>query len=54
MFLEGERSDEIVHPPATMFGLLIVTAVPSLLLGLYWNPLVNWVKDSLVFYTQTL
>jgi NADH-quinone oxidoreductase subunit N len=54
MFLEGERSDEIVQPPATMFGLLIVTAVPSLLLGLYWNPLVNWVKDSLVFYTQTI
>ena len=54
MFLEGERSDEIVQPPATMFGLLVVTAVPSLLLGLYWNPLVTWVKDSLIFYTQTL
>ncbi len=54
MFLEGERSDEIVQPPATMFGLLIVTAVPSLLLGLYWNPLVTWVKDSIIFYTQTL
>ena len=54
MFLEGERNDEIVQPPATMFGLLIVTAVPSLLLGLYWNPLVTWVKDSLIFYTQTL
>ena len=54
MFLEGERSDEIVQPPATMFGLLIVTAVPSLILGLYWNPLVTWVKDSLIFYTQTL
>ena len=54
MFLEGKRSDEIVQPPSTMFGLLIVTAVPSLLLGLYWNPLINWVKDSLVFYTQTI
>ena len=54
MFLEGERSDEIIQPPAPLFGLLIVTAVPSLLLGLYWNPLVTWVKDSLIFYTQTL
>ena len=54
MFLEGERSDEIIQPPAPLFGLLILTAVPSLLLGLYWNPLVTWVKDSLIFYTQTL
>ena len=54
MFLEGERSDEIIQPPAPLFGLLIVTAVPSLLLGLYWNPLANWVKDSLIFYTQFL
>ena len=45
-FLEGERSDEIIQPPAPLFGLLIVSAVPSLLLGLYWNPLVTCVKDS--------
>ena len=54
MFFEGKRSDEIIQPPAPLFGLLVVTAVPSLLLGLYWNPLVTWVKDSLIFYTQTL
>ena len=54
VMFEGERSDEIIQPPAPLFGLLIVTAVPSLLLGLYWNPLVTWVKDSLIFYTQTL
>ena len=54
MFFEGKRSDKITQPPAPMFGLLIVTAIPSLLLGIYWNPLISWVKDSLVFYTQTL
>ena len=54
MFLDGKRSDKVIQPPVTMFGLLVVTAVPSLLLGLYWNPLISWVKDSLVFYSQAL
>ena len=54
MFLGGKRNDVITYPPSTMFGLMIFTAVPSLLLGLYWNPLASWVKDSLVFYTQVM
>ena len=54
MFFEGKRSDKITQPPAIMFGLIVGTAVPSLLLGLYWNPLISWVKDSLIFYTQIL
>ena len=54
MFLGGKRSDLITYPPSTMFGLMIFTAIPSLLLGLYWNPLASWVKDSLVFYTQVM
>ena len=54
MFLGGKRSDIITYPPSTIFGLMIFTALPSLLLGLYWNPLASWVKHSLVFYTQVM
>ena len=54
MFLGGERSDTISYPPSLMFGLMVFTAIPSLLLGLYWNPLASWVKGSLVFYTQVM
>ena len=54
MFLGGKRSDVITYPPSMMFGLMIFTAIPSLLLGLYWNPLASWVKDSLVFYNQVM
>ena len=54
MFLGGERSDTLSYPPSLMFGLMVFTAIPSLLLGLYWNPLASWVKDSLVFYTQVM
>ena len=54
MFLSGKRSDKLSYPPSLMLGLIIFTAVPSLVLGLYWNPLANWVKESLVFYSQAL
>ena len=54
MFLSGQRSDKLSYPPSLMLGLIIFTAVPSLVLGLYWNPLANWVKESLVFYSQAM
>ncbi|MDC0164958.1 NADH-quinone oxidoreductase subunit N [bacterium] len=54
MFLSGKRSDKLSYPPSLMLGLIILTAVPSLVLGLYWNPLANWVKESLVFYSQSM
>ena len=54
MFLSGKRSDKLSYPPSLMLGLIIFTAVPSLVLGLYWNPLANWVKESLVFYSQAM
>lgn len=54
MFLSGKRSDKLSYPPSLMLGLIIFTAVPSLVLGLYWNPLANWVKESLVFYSQVM
>jgi len=54
MFLSGKRSDKLSYPPSLMLGLIIFTAVPSLFLGLYWNPLANWVKESLVFYSQAM
>ena len=41
MFLSGQRSDKLSYPPSLMLGLIIFTAVPSLVLGLYWNPLAN-------------
>ena len=54
MFLSGKRSDKLSYPPSLMLGLIIFTAVPSLVLGLYWNPLADWVKESLVFYSQAM
>tara|TARA_B100000315_G_scaffold163470_1_gene152033 strand:+ start:321 stop:1811 length:1491 start_codon:yes stop_codon:yes gene_type:complete len=54
IFLDGERSDTILKPPPVMAGLLIVTAIPTLLLGIYWVPIAEWVQSSMVFFIQTL
>ena len=54
MYFDGERSDEISFPSRALTGALIVTALPSLILGIYWNPVANWIQNSLVFFTQTL
>jgi NADH-quinone oxidoreductase subunit N len=54
MFLDGDKKDVILHPELPMFAMLMITAIPSLILGLYWSPLAAWVKSSLVFYIQTI
>ena len=54
MFFEGKKSETIVQPPKIMAGMLIVTAVPTLVLGIYWVPIADWVQNSLVFFIQTL
>ena len=54
MFLEGERKETLVQPPGVMSGVLLATAIPVFLFGIYWNPVVNWVQNSLIFYVQTM
>ena len=54
MFLDGEKKDVILQPELPMFTMLMVTVIPSMLLGIYWSPLANWVKSSLIFYIQTI
>ena len=54
MFFEGDKNDVILQPDFVMLSMLIITAVPSVLLGIYWSPLASWVKNSLVFFIQTI
>ena len=54
MYFDGDRKDQILSPPKTLTGAIIITAIPSLILGLYWNPIADWVQNSLVFFIQTL
>ena len=54
MFLKGERKETLVQPPEIMSGVLLVTAIPTILFGIYWTPVIEWVKGSLNFYVQTM
>ena len=54
MFLEGERKDTILQPPTVMAGMLLATAIPTVILGIYWTPVADWVQNSLTFFIQTL
>ena len=54
MFLEGERRETILQPPTVMAGMLLVTAIPTVILGVYWTPVADWIQNSLTFFIQTL
>jgi NADH-quinone oxidoreductase subunit N len=54
MFLEGERSERILQPPTIMAGMLLATAIPTVILGIYWTPVADWIQNSLTFFIQTL
>jgi hypothetical protein len=54
MFLDGEKSETIEFPNKPILGLLLVTAIPSLLFGIYWRPVIKWVEYSFHFFTQIL
>jgi len=54
MYFEGESHEKIVQPPTVMAALLLATAIPTVLLGVYWTPIADWVQRSLIFFIQTL
>ena len=52
MYLDGKPSEEIIVPPFSMTLIFFVLAIPSVFFGIYWTPILNWVKDSLLFFVQ--
>mgnify|MGYP001209671605 CR=1 FL=1 len=54
MFFEGSKKDVIIQPEFAMSILLLITAAPTILLGIYWSPLADWVENSLIFFIQTI
>ena len=54
MYFDGDRKDSLVSPPKVLTGMLLVTAVPTMLLGIYWVHLAQWIQKSLVFFIQTI
>jgi len=54
MYFEGERKEKILFPSRVITGMLVFTAIPTLILGIYWVPVADWIEKSLVFFIQTI
>ena len=54
IYFEGDRKESLLFPPKVLSGMILVTAVPTLILGIYWVPIAEWIQDSLVFFIQTI
>tara|TARA_B100001250_G_scaffold292467_1_gene254114 strand:+ start:287 stop:1786 length:1500 start_codon:yes stop_codon:yes gene_type:complete len=54
MYFEGEKNETISFPSKIITGMLVLTALPTLFLGIYWVPITDWIDRSLVFFIQTI
>ena len=54
MFLEGEPTGERMSDHPALTGTILALMVPTLLLGIYWTPLLNLVQQSLVFFSPSM
>lgn len=54
MYFSGNQNDAPKAPGAVMVSILLLTGLPTILLGIYWVPLATWVQNSLVFFIQTI
>ena len=52
MFLEGDSKEKLLFPSFLESTLIITLAVPTLLLGIYWTPIADWISNSLRFFHQ--
>ncbi|MFQ6615673.1 MAG: NADH-quinone oxidoreductase subunit N [Fidelibacterota bacterium] len=54
MFLEGEPQAEFHLPSRMSVTLLIFLGLPTLVFGVYWSPIADWVHNSLLFFVAGL
>ena len=52
MSLEGDSKEKLLFPSFLESTLIITLAVPTLLLGIYWTPIADWISNSLRFFHQ--
>jgi hypothetical protein len=54
MFFEGESSETVLVPSIPVLLIFMALAIPSVVFGMYWTPIANWVSQSLIFFTQVI
>ena len=54
MFFEGSPSEKHFFPSVLESTLIITLAIPTLLFGVYWSPVADWITSSLRFFYQSI
>ena len=54
MYFDGEPSESIIVPQTSALLIFLALAIPSLLFGVYWVPIADWVSNSLVIFSQVI
>jgi len=54
MYLDGNRKETISTPTKMTTALLLGTGLPTLIFGVYWSPIANWVESSMHFLFHTI
>ncbi|MFQ6612364.1 MAG: NADH-quinone oxidoreductase subunit N [Fidelibacterota bacterium] len=54
MYLEGKPSKVQSIPSLSISLILLALAIPSLLFGIYWEPIANWVTNSMTLLSQVM
>lgn len=54
MFFDGEPQKTITAPVLPITLILIVLAILTIIFGVYWEPLAEWVRNSLIFYIGSM
>lgn len=54
MYFEGETQAELYFPSRLSTVLLVGLGIPTLLFGVYWAPVADWVHNSLMFFVARM
>ncbi len=50
MYFDGEPQKTLTNPIFPISFILVVLAILIIIFGIYWSPLADWVRNSLIFY----
>ncbi len=54
MFLEGDKHETVIMPQPVFTFLFLFLAIPTLVFGVYWRPIADWVTNSMTLLTQMM
>jgi NADH-quinone oxidoreductase subunit N len=54
MYFEGESQKKLIIPSLPITVVLIFLALVTIVFGIYWAPLSEWIRNSLIFYISSL